>query len=516
LYRRDSTTFIAPAQTPHFSQPVPVSAAYDLVQVESIHRLMIPGVPTAFYRGYSPQQIARAFDFTGAYSAGYTGKNIDVAIVATGPMSGADTTMLSSIFNAKMAPIQQPPVTDSGVDTGLTAGGPTPVPSPGASPYPPYFQSSGLQSPPPVTPPCTDALPACNPEDDEAQIDTQAVASLAPDATALFYLAYNPDYCANLQQQQPAPCPTGDGRAAEGLRLWPAEVEQIIADDTADAVSISLGLPEAWGLTFYFNAQGEGFAPTAFATLAAEGISVFVASGDLGAYECFNANRCVWYPGSDPNVVSVGGVNAFIDSTGRLRGQITAWGDATTSGGNGSFENNIGSGGGVSTVFPAPQWQRTIQPFGQSGMLTMRAQPDVSLLADPATGAAIVRNAAFPGNQSLLPWGGTSLAAPQMAAMWALVLQACAQTASCATASGPHPYRLGNPAPLLYAIAASDTASTRVFYDVQAGDNSTVVPPTPAPLLPGYHAGPGYDLVTGLGVPFAKHLIDAVLEKTRR
>ncbi len=57
------------------------------------------------------------------------------------------------------------------------------------------------------------------------------------------------------------------------------------------------------------------------------------------------------------------------------------------------------------------------------------------------------------------------------------------------------------------------------FYDVTFGNNG-VVPcqqsgtcpkgstPTPAP---GYTAGTGYDHVTGIGVPFARHLIQAVV-----
>lgn len=520
VYRRGGASFVAPARTPHFSTSIPVVAADGLVQIDNIHRLDVPGVPTAFYRGYSPQQIARAFDYSGAYRAGFTGKNINVAIVGTGPIAAEDGRMLSTLFNAPVGTITQMPVTDSGVDAGIAAGGPIPSPSPTASFYPTYPDSPGLQTPPPVTAPCHGARPLCNPEDDEAQLDTQSVASLAPGAATLFYLAYNPNNCGySGTQEYPSPCPSGSGYAAEGLILWPAELEQIIADDKADIVSLSIGTSEANGLGIDYNAQGQGFATTAFATLAAEGISVFAGSGDRGAYEC-GVTKCVWYPAGDPNVVSVGGVNACIDDAGRLCGQITAWGDATTSGGNGTFANNIGSGGGISTIFPAPAWQRDITPFDESAPLTMRAQPDISLLADPLTGAAIVTNAPFAGFQALLPWGGTSLAAPQMAAMWALVLQACSETPSCAVASGPFPYRLGNAAPLLYAIAARDGGSRRVFYDVEAGENGAIPPAqatpspgmtaTPASLMPGYHAGPGYDLVTGLGVPFAGHLIQAV------
>ena len=109
--------------------------------------------------------------------------------------------------------------------------------------------------------------------------------------------------------------------------------------------------------------------------------------------------------------------------------------------------------------------------------------------------------------------------------MWALVLQACKQTASCATATGAHPWRLGNANPYFYAIYNNKTIgsftprlpSDQVFYDVLYGFNGmAVVSPLPSPtpsngLDPGFNAGPGFDLITGIGVPYARHLIQAVV-----
>jgi hypothetical protein len=122
--------------------------------------------------------------------------------------------------------------------------------------------------------------------------------------------------------------------------------------------------------------------------------------------------------------------------------------------------------------------------------------------------------------------GGTSASAPESAAMWALALQACKASASC-NGGGTYGYRMGNPAPLLYAIYAksnplSGTYSApgftpqlnyaQVFYDVTYGDNQAVPGPTvaPEPTPNGYNSGPGYDQVTGMGAPFAGHLIQAV------
>jgi subtilase family serine protease len=215
-----------------------------------------------------------------------------------------------------------------------------------------------------------------------------------------------------------------------------------------------------------------------------------------------------------------------MDDAGRITTQITAWGDQTTWGGNGTFANNVGSGGGPSTIFAAPAWQAGNTSVN-SIVKGMRGQPDISLLADPATGPSMVMDAAFPDAWGyyggLFPTGGTSLAAPQMAAMWALVLQACKADAICSTkgVSG-HAYRMGNPAPLLYAIYGNATQYGATMFDVTYGNNSAnpLATPTPAPsttpgpaptIMPGFQAGTGYDMVTGIGVPFAGHLINAVL-----
>ena len=42
-------------------------------------------------QGYSPQQIRdNAFDYTGAYQAGYTGAGITIGIIGTGPITDGD------------------------------------------------------------------------------------------------------------------------------------------------------------------------------------------------------------------------------------------------------------------------------------------------------------------------------------------------------------------------------------------------------------------------------------------
>ena len=54
-------------------------------------------------------------------------------------------------------------------------------------------------------------------------------------------------------------------------------------------------------------------------------------------------------------------------------------------------------------------------------------------------------------------------------------------------------------------------AYNQVFYDIVYGDNQMADPTyKPAAPIPGASAGPGYDMVTGVGVPYAGHLIQAI------
>jgi len=537
LYAFAGKTVIAPVSAPHFSTALPVTAVVGLVNGPLLTRYIIKGTNAQFF-GYSPQQLATGFDYSSAWGAGFTGAGINAGIIGTGPILYAngqdeDVPALGQFWHANVAPITQvaaqaQPASAANGNTGTGA----------VDPYP-----GGLAPPPPVTYPCQMATfpnpnnyNTCNPEDGEAQLDTESIASLAPGANVLFYLAYNPSDCVNpttgaISAPVNGACPTGTtAYPQEGIQLTDDEIQQAIADDRADILSLSFGLPENVA-QFVGLIQGPvtnnqpGIEQIEFASLAAEGIATFVSSGDDGAWECFDpvtgnplGTPCVSYPASDPNVTAVGGVNIPLDESGNLTGTITAWADNTTQGGDGSFSNNVGSGGGISQAFSAPPWQAAV--IGA----TQREVPDISLDADPNTGPSVIEYGGTPFAATFAS-GGTSAAAPEAAAEWALVLQACKASSTC-NKGGTTGYRLGNPAPLFYAIYAKNNSLaagpyapsgftpqlgySQVFYDVVVGGNQAMPPPgggNPA----GYTAGPGYDMVTGLGVPFAGHLIDAIV-----
>jgi subtilase family serine protease len=501
LYKQGTQTFIGPTGTPHFAKPLPVTAVMRLVSLQRSFRTTVPiGGNSISTSGYTPQQIRNAFDYTGAYNAGFTGAGITIGIVGTGPISNADVPAYGAMFNTNVGSVTQVNVTDSGVA------------APGLETPP----DTGFQTPPPATAPCGGLLPDCNPEDFEAQLDTEAAASLAPGSNVYFYLAYDPSYClTNTGSVVAGPCGFNQ-QPLEGINLSDDEIQQVIADNAVDVLSLSYGGSEQGNAGFEFDPANptSGLGPAEFAALAAEGVAVFVSSGDSGAQGCQRPlyvpaenQACVSYPATDPSVTSVGGVTAPLDRFGNLTNQIIGWG-LTTDLGRG------GSGGGISAYFAQSltPWQQNIP--GVQG--ANRNQPDVSLLGDNHTGMAILAYANL-GGPFVGSVGGTSVAAPEMAAMWALVLQGCKQSPACATAQGSKPYRLGNAAPVLYGLYAKgqtiQASYAQTFYDVVYGNNQQVpvAPgPTAPPLDPGYNAGPGYDQVTGLGVPFARSLIKAV------
>ena len=75
---------------------------------------------------------------------------------------------------------------------------------------------------------------------------------------------------------------------------------------------------------------------------------------------------------------------------------------------------NGAGGGGISTVWPIPSWQKNVPTVFSK---TNRNVPDVSLNADPNTGYSIY----YDGQWTI--YGGTSCAAPLWAAFTACVNQ---------------------------------------------------------------------------------------------
>jgi hypothetical protein len=195
-----------------------------------------------------------------------------------------------------------------------------------------------------------------------------------------------------------------------------------------------------------------------FTQMIAQGQSFFTASGDSGAY-----SNGVMPPADDPNVTSVGGTALTTTGPGGSWLAESAW---------------SGSGGGVSTTYPIPSYQQSVNMAAQGGSNTMRNMPDVAL-----TGAVQMYLIFNNGQQTAV--GGTSAATPLWAAFTALVNQQAAANSQPA---------VGFLNPMLYSIGTG-TGYNSAMHDITTGNN-------------GFAAIPGYDLTTGWGSPTGQPLIN--------
>ena len=134
------------------------------------------------------------------------------------------------------------------------------------------------------------------------------------------------------------------------------------------------------------------------------GVTFVASTGDYGAAD-------PEYPAFSPNVVAVGGTSLTLNADNSYNSE-TGWGYQSDS--VGAF---IGSGGGLSLYEPEPAYQQGVQSTGS------RTTPDVSLVADPATGAWIADPYNLDPSNPFEVVGGTSLSAPAWAGLLALVNQ---------------------------------------------------------------------------------------------
>jgi subtilase family serine protease len=185
------------------------------------------------------------------------------------------------------------------------------------------------------------------------------------------------------------------------------------------------------------------------------GITFVAASGDQGQ---------LTYPASSPNVLAVGGTSLTLDSSGNYVSE-TAWSNSS----------------GVSVNEGEPAYQMAVQSTGK------RSTPDVAYNAAPVSGYRV-----YDSFDSQNPWqlvNGTSAGAPQWAALIAIADQGRALQ-GLGTLDGA-----SQTLPMLYAMPST------AFHDITAGSNA------------GYVAGPGYDMVTGLGSPYADRVVASLAQE---
>jgi hypothetical protein len=223
-----------------------------------------------------------------------------------------------------------------------------------------------------------------------------------------------------------------------------------------------------------------------FKRAAAERVTVLAATGDDGVTNPsdFTKDNVYWpkpnvdWPASDPYVLAVGGTTLQTFGNGTYNGE-SVW-----------KVSNGAAGGGLSAVFSEPDYQKGLPD--QSMLQGKRAIPDVSF---PAAAEYSLYGSFQQGEMGRVSgrwnhWGvigGTSASAPCWAGLVALGNQILGVA-------------LGDFHDLLYKLHG------RGLHDITRGNNSFGG-------VPGYTAGPGYDLATGWGTPIADEFFQALYDE---
>ncbi len=358
-------------------------------------------------QGVTPSQIASAYNYTSAYQAGYTGKGVSIAVIE---------------FNDNVS------VDDLNTFLACTTGGQL---------HRTLVKVNGGAQ---IT------------DDDstgEAVLDLEYLSTLAPDAQLL---EYQTTYC---------PFVICDPSITSFPQAYANILNQIAQENRVQVASASWGGEESW-----FTKDEILAIDQAIQRLAAEGITLAAASGDCGAFDDGTFDKLsVDFPAADPYTLAVGGTLLATDTQGK-RTEEPVWVDPNPD--KSRCRNTWGTGGGLSTLFNQPDWQKGngVQNQYSNGK---RQIPDV---------AAIALNVPLYLFGKWYRSGGTSLSAPVWAAGIALVNQGLRQHNKPPVG-----------APATFYQVANQGGNLHPYFDITQGNNLF------------YPATPGYDLTTGLGAP---------------
>ncbi len=319
----------------------------------------------------------------------------------------------------------------------------------------------------------------------EQTLDVEAVHALAPGAKVLYVGGFN----------------CGGGLDAAMSKILDGKLANIVSNSYGNVGEDVPADVLAGENNLYIQAAGEG-------------IGLYFSSGDNGDEVAALGNAEPDFAASSPWVTSVGGTSLGIDKRGKIAFE-TGWGDtidqivADPTTGALSYTAPLpgtrfvgGAGGGVSTVFAQPWYQRGIVPASLAK--GMRVAPDIAALADPYTGFLI---GISPINDDVAlstdpfeneTYGGTSLASPLVAAQIALVQQA---THSMIGFANPTLYALDRVLPSAFRDVVPQNPPQAVVYTSANSGNTYLITLDRDTTLT---TAPKYDDVTGIGgVSFA-------------
>ena len=278
----------------------------------------------------------------------------------------------------------------------------------------------------------------------------------------------------------------------EGVQGFPEIVKAenyVIDNHLASVISQSFGATEE---TFP-NQQAIFALRSAFKNAQRHNVTVLGASGDEGStdyqlnLEDLYTTQVNSWPSSDPLVTSVGGTQMNLDDQGNHLSPDVVWNDSP-------IGIQAASGGGPSHVFDRPDFQDGVR----SVVGHARGTPDISMNAAVDGGVWVYYTFVTPSSPFHI-FGGTSAATPEFAGIVAMADELAHQP-------------LGWLNDALYQLRDHGRSGSGVV-DVTQGNND-IGPFTNSDgktyEVPGYAAGPGYDLATGLGTLDAATFVPAL------
>lgn len=249
---------------------------------------------------------------------------------------------------------------------------------------------------------------------------------------------------------------------------------------------------------------------------AVEGIGFYFSSGDDGDEVANSGTKQVDSPANSAWVTAVGGTSLAVGKNDTYLWE-TGWGtDKANLSADGKSWTDFpgaftsGAGGGTSRTVAEPSYQKGVVPGALAKANSAdgnRVVPDIAAIADPNTGFLVGQTQTLPDGKtqaySEYRIGGTSLAAPTIAAIQALAQEA----------RGGTPIGFANPA--IYAKAGS-----KAYHDVTDNPTGSGLAVARVDFVNGYDATgglatsvrslgkdsslaavKGYDDVTGVGTP---------------
>ncbi len=425
-------------------------------------------VATIGIRCYSPGQFERAYNLAALHTSGIAGQGQTIAIVD----SFGSPTIASDLHAFDQAFANPPAGSDIPADPAI-----------GNDPQLTIIQPAGPV--PPFDPTDSDMVGWAQ----ETTLDVEWAHVMAPRAKILL-----------------VETPVSETEGVQGFPEIVKAENYVIDNHLASVISQSFGATEE---TFP-SKQALLSLRSAFKNAQRHNVTVLGGSGDEGSTD-FQLNLEDLYtmqvnswPSSDPLVTSIGGTQMNLDDQGNRLSPDVVWNDSP-------IGIQAATGGGPSHVFDRPDFQNQVR----SVVGHARGTPDISLNAAVDGGVWVYYTFVGPTSPYHI-FGGTSAATPEFAGIVAMADQLAHQSLGWLNQAL---YNLGNGSGNGVGNDNGNGNGSRGrghgsgIVDVTQGDNDIgpfVNSDGQTYHVPGFAAGPGYDLATGLGTLDAAAFVPAL------